>query len=155
MKKKIILIMLLIIIIDIIIKLLIDHNLELTKNIPIINNFFTLSKVYNTGASWSILAGQQILLIIITFILLGILWTYQKKFVMHNRNIVTFGLLYGGIIGNLIDRICNGYVIDYLDFQIFSYDFPVFNFADICIVLGVFLLIIAIYKKEDKDANNS
>ena len=65
------------------------------------------------------------------------------------RNTLLFGLLFGGIIGNLIDRIFYGYVIDFLDFTIFGYDFPVFNFADICIVSGIFLLIIAICKKED------
>ena len=54
-----------------------------------------------------------------------------------------------GIIGNLLNRLIYGYVIDFLDFKIFNYDFPVFNCADIAIVLGIFLIIIAIWKKED------
>ncbi|MDE5889251.1 MAG: signal peptidase II, partial [Bacilli bacterium] len=66
-----------------------------------------------------------------------------------------FGLLYGGLAGNLIDRIISGYVIDFLDFYIFKYDFPVFNVADICIVLGVLLLIYATIKGEDENVNNS
>ena len=81
--------------------------------------------------------------------MLALLVYYQTKFVLNNRNILAFGILYGGIIGNLIDRIFYGRVIDFLDFTIFGYDFPVFNFADICIVSGIFLIIIAIYKKED------
>ena len=118
-----------------------------TKSIII--NFFSITKVYNNGASWNLFAGYRVILIIITLIMLALLIYYQNKFILNKRNILAFGLLYGGIIGNLIDRIIYGYVIDFLDFTIFGYDFPVFNFADIFIVSGIFLLIIAIYKKED------
>lgn len=116
---------------------------------PIIMNFFSITKVYNMGASWSILTGQRWFLIALAIIILILLFYYQTKFVRNNRNIIAFALLYGGITGNLLDRIIYGHVIDFLDFTIFGYNFPVFNFADICIVLGVLLLIIAIFKKED------
>ena len=56
--------------------------------------------------------------------------------------------LTGGIIGNLIDRIIYGYVVDYLRFIIFGYNFPIFNLADICITIGVILLIINMLRKE-------
>ena len=68
---------------------------------------------------------------------------------------MAFGLLYGGIIGNLIDRMLYGYVIDFLDFKIFNFNYPVFNIADIGIVIGILLLIIAIFKKEDECGNSS
>lgn len=64
---------------------------------------------------------------------------------------IIYGILLGGIIGNLIDRIIYGYVIDYLNFNIFGYNFPVFNFADICIVISIFIIIIEILKG-DKNA---
>ena len=68
---------------------------------------------------------------------------------------MAFGLLLGGLSGNLIDRLFFGYVRDFLDFYIFGYDYPVFNIADICIVFGVILLIIAVLKGEDTNEDNS
>ena len=149
MKKKIIFIGVFLLFIDRITKLLIDNCFNLMETRSIIMNFFSVTKVYNDGASWNILSGHRVILIILAIIMLGILMYYQNKFKMNTRNIIAFGMLYSGITGNLIDRIIYGYVIDFLDFTIFNYDFPVFNFADICIVIGVFLLIIAILKKED------
>ena len=149
MKKKIIFIGVFLLFIDRITKLLIDNCFNLMETRSIIMNFFSVTKVYNDGASWNILSGHRVILIILAIIMLGILMYYQTKFKMNTRNIIAFGMLYPGITGNLIDRIIYGYVIDFLDFTIFNYDFPVFNFADICIVIGVLLLIIAILKKED------
>lgn len=150
MKMKVFLISLIFLAIDIITKLIANFYLELNTSIKIINNFFYLTKVYNYGASWSILSGKQIFLILLTLIMLVILFFYEKKFQHNKRNIFAFSMLYGGIIGNLLNRVIYGYVIDFLDFKIFGYDFPVFNFADIFIVLGIFFLIIAIWKKEDE-----
>ena len=70
-------------------------------------------------------------------------------------NIYGFGFLLGGILGNLADRLLFGYVKDFFDFIIFNYDFPVFNIADIFIVLGVFMLIISILCGSDTDGNKS
>ncbi|MBE6156906.1 MAG: signal peptidase II [Firmicutes bacterium] len=155
MKKKIIFVGVVALLVDVVTKILIDNSFNLMETKPIIVNFFSITKVYNTGASWNILSGYRIILIIITILMFAFLVYYQTKFILNNRNILTFGLLYGGIVGNLIDRIIYGYVIDFLDFTIFGYNFPVFNFADVCIVLGIFLLIIAIYKKEDINEVNS
>lgn len=155
MKKKNIILTTIFLLLDIVSKLLIDNYLELNESYPIINNFFYITKVYNEGASWSIMWGMRILLIIISIlVLIGLLY-YQKKFILNNRNIISFSLLYSGIIGNLLNRVIHGYVIDFLDFRILSYDYPVFNIADICIVIGIFLLIIAIIKKEDEYGNSS
>ncbi len=151
MKKKIIFGSILFLIIDIITKIIIDNCLELAKSITIIKNFFYITKVYNYGASWNILSGYNILLIIITFLVLFILINYQKKFKDNIRNIIAFSILYGGIIGNLLNRIFLGYVIDFFDFYIFKYDYPIFNVADIGIVIGIFLVVIAIIKKEDNN----
>ena len=65
---------------------------------------------------------------------------------------IIYGILYGGILGNLVDRINHGVVIDYLDFKIFNYDFPIFNLADICIVLAMIFVIVSALRG-DKDAN--
>ncbi len=150
MKKRILILAIIFFVIDILLKLLIDFNMSLDKSIILIPHFFNLTKVYNYGASWSFLSGYNILLIIITIIMLIILYNYQKRFKENIRNTIAFSLLYGGIWGNLLNRLVYGYVIDFLDFKIFGYDFPIFNFADIWIVLGILLLFIAILKKEDE-----
>ena len=80
-------------------------------------------------------------------------------FLIINNNLsildkIIYGMLYGGIIGNLLDRIFRGYVIDYLDFIVFKYDFPIFNFADSLIVVAMILLIITILRG-DINANKN
>jgi len=155
MKKKIVITGIVLLLIDIISKLIIDNSFHFMETRPIIMNFFSLTKVYNEGASWNILSGHRIILIIITIMVLVFLIYYMTKFKDNTRNLIAFSLLFSGIIGNLIDRVIYGYVIDFLDFTIFGYDYPVFNFADIFIVCGVILLGIAIYKKEDINEDSS
>jgi signal peptidase II len=78
-----------------------------------------------------ILTGSRILLIIVAIISLFLIYFVlirNKK--LNNFDILCFGLLYGGIIGNLIDRVVRGYVVDYLEFIIVNYNFPIFNVAD-------------------------
>ena len=73
---------------------------------------------------------------------------------MKTIDAITYGLLLGGICGNFFDRIVYGYVVDFLDFKIFSYDFPVFNIADVLIVVSVVIMTV-LYVRGDKDENNS
>ncbi len=153
--KKLAIISLVCIIIDQIIKVVITTNVEFAHSINVINNFFRITYLQNTGAAWSILSGNRILLIIVTIIALGIIYyVFLKDKKIKNYESILLGLLLGGIIGNLIDRVRFGYVIDYLDFNLFSYHYPVFNFADICIVISIIILVI-ISLKEDKNGNNS
>ena len=79
----------------------------------------------------------------------------MNTFKINKRNTLAFGMILGGILGNLSDRIFFGYVIDFLNFKIINYNFPVFNLADTFIVVGVILLIIAIIKGEDKNGSKS
>lgn len=144
-KKKYILITFLIIIIDQLTKFLINQNIEYLKSIQIIKNFFYFTNAHNNGAAFSILSGYNLLFISITLITIYLI----NKYIEKN---ISFYILLGGIIGNLIDRLIFGYVRDFLDFRIFSYNFPIFNISDICICLGIFLIIIKTIK-EDKNDN--
>ena len=109
----------------------------------------------NKGAAWGIFSNTKIIILIGTIIALITIYHFIYCFKQNKRNTLAFGLLLGGLSGNLIDRLLFGYVRDFLDFYIFGYDYPVFNIADICIVFGVILLIIAVLKGEDTNEDNS
>ena len=155
MSKKIYIISLIIFILDQITKSLISTYLKLNQSIEIIKDFFYIRYINNKGASWGILENNRILLIGLSIIAIIIIIRYSYSFKKTKLNTYGFGILLGGILGNLSDRLIFGYVKDFLDFIIFRYDFPVFNIADISIVIGVILLIISILRGEDKSDSKS
>lgn len=139
--KKIIRNVVILVLIDLVIKLLVMNNIY--DSVNIINNFFSLTYVKNTGAAFSILEGNKIIFIVSALISLFLIYKFLIKGSKINKlNEISYSLLIGGIIGNMIDRIIYGYVIDYLEFEIFNNYMPIFNFADICIVIGAFLFIL-------------
>src|SRR5699024_8083776 len=100
--------------------------------------------------------GKRLLLIIISIIvILTIFYYIRKNKVVDKLEITSFSLIIGGSLGNLFDRLLRGYVIDFLDFRFFGYNFTIFNLADVFIVVGVFLIIIKTSRKEDKNANSN
>lgn len=139
---------------DQIIKYIFELNLNSGESITIIPNFFSFTLIGNTGAAFSILNSNTIFLIIISLVALNLIYIYfLKGKELKPKEEVTFGILTGGILGNLVDRIFKGEVIDYLDFTIFSYNFPIFNLADIMIVLSVLYIALIMFrgeKNEDK-----
>ena len=152
MKKKSLIIATIIVIIDQVLKIVIDNILSINESIQVIPDIFYITKVYITGAAWSLFEGSGILLIIIAIVAFFLLLKYQNVFVEKKRNTLAFALIYGGLVGNLIDRVIYGYVIDYLHIYIFGFSFPVFNLADTAIVIGFLLVIIAIIKGEEHDS---
>lgn len=114
---------------------------------PVIKNIFHITVIENTGAAFGILHGKTTLLIFagIIFMLVFLLFmkNEEKKTLIFN---ISCGFILGGALSNLYDRIFLGFVIDYLDFQIW----PVFNLSDSCITVGAFLLIWQSYKFSKK-----
>lgn len=119
------------------------QSIKYGSKIEIIRNFFSLTNVRNFGAGFSILQNQRLFLIIVPIIAVMVL-SYLLVTEKNKRKItsISYILIISGAIGNLIDRIRLGYVIDFLDFIIFTYDFPVFNIADCFITIGCFLFIV-------------
>lgn len=147
--KKIISLSSILLIIDQIIKLIISSKMLLNSSITIIGKFFNITYVINKGAAFSILTGNRLFLIIVSLISLILIYKYLlKDKILKNKEIIIYSLIIGGLLGNLLDRIIYGYVIDYLDFKIFNYNYPVFNFADICIVIGIVLLMFQVERVE-------
>ena len=133
-----------IILIDPITKFLIKINLQLNQNIPIIKNIFHLTYVHNFGAGFGILQQQKLVLIFISIIVIGLIFYYLDR--IKEKEIflqIVVGFILGGTIGNLIDRLAYGFVIDFLDFQIW----PVFNLAESFVTIGVVGLIVYLWKK--------
>lgn len=129
---------------DQIIKRMIVFYIPLHESIEIIPSFFYLTYLQNKGAAFSILEGKGIFLIFFAFLIIGYLFYYIKKHPQfHKLEIISYSLMIGGAIGNLMDRLFLGYVVDYLEFHIFHYIFPIFNLADICVVCGTILLLLS------------
>jgi len=143
-------------IIDIVSKILVSNLLEEQVSINIIHNFFNLTYVKNTGAAWSIMDDKSYLVLIISgLIILGlVLYIYKNK--SENKfEKFAYAMILGGAFGNFVDRIVYGYVIDFLDFTLFGYSYPIFNFADVFIVLGVIFLIGYTWRcNGDRDRSN-
>ena len=151
--NKVYFIALIVFLMDFLSKNFVINNFESLKSIELIPNFFYITYLQNTGAAWSMFRNGSLFIAIISFIIFILISNYIKKLKLENIwSIISFGFLLGGILGNFIDRVVYGYVIDFLDFKIFGYDYPVFNFADIMIVVGTIMIAIKIIRG-DKDAN--
>lgn len=141
------LVSIILVIIDQIIKTAIVNHMELFETVSIIKfgdkEIFNFTYVLNDGAGWSILKGKTLFLVIFTSILIIAIIVYLFKFAKRKPLLeIALTLFIGGGIGNLFDRIFRGgKVIDFIETRFI--DFPVFNFADICVTVGV--IILAIY----------
>ncbi|MBQ2872997.1 MAG: signal peptidase II [Bacilli bacterium] len=142
-------------VIDIVSKLLISNLMNVGQSIQIINDFFNITYVRNTGAAWSILSGETWLLIIVSLIIISLIVFYiYKNSPKSDLEKISYSMILGGAIGNLLDRIIYGYVVDFLDFNVFGYDYPIFNLADSFILIGVILLVVYTWRCKDGNQSN-
>ena len=120
--------------------------------VPIIGNIFSLEYIHNKGAAWSILDGRVGLLLIITVaVTIFIAWLLHKTPKEQKFMRFSYALLISGALGNIIDRVYYGYVIDFLRFP----NFPVFNIADCCVTVGIALIIILTIKDMIDESKNN
>lgn len=140
----------LLILLDQLSKNFIVNNFTLGESKEIISNFFSITSHRNRGAAWGILQDSRVFFLIVTAIFIVILtyYLFKQREKISSFDKYTFALIYGGAIGNFIDRLVRHEVVDFLDFNLFGYNFPIFNLADTFICIGVFFLMIKIYKEE-------
>ncbi len=132
-----------ILLLDQITKQAIRANFAYGESRPVIEGFFNLVYVRNDGAAWNVLSGQSLVLILISVAVLVLLVVYRRSFLQETLpHRVMLGLMLGGIVGNLVDRIRFGWVTDFLDFEFGTYHYPSFNVADSAICIAVALYII-------------
>ena len=135
---------LIIVLLDQITKFFIKTNFQLNESFSLIKSIFHLTYIQNTGAGFGILKSQTLILIFISLIVIGVILYYISSIKEKEKLLqILVGFVLGGTIGNLIDRLTYGFVIDFLDFQIW----PIFNFADSFVTIGVIGLIICLWGK--------
>lgn len=109
----------------------------------VIPGFFSIVYNTNTGAAWGMFAGQRVILAILAFGAAAAIILLRKNIELHRKFMqVIFGLMLGGILGNLIDRVAFGSVTDFLDFKFGHYRWPTFNIADSAMVVAVTIYVI-------------
>ena len=128
------------------------RHLALGESAAFVPGVMQLTRLHNTGAAWSSFSGRTVLLIGVTAVLLVLvallLW---RRVVRHGLGVAACLLILGGGLGNMIDRILRGYVVDMFDIQLFRY--PIFNLADCFVVIGAILggiYYLFLYEKTDK-----
>ena len=125
-------------------KFFVTHNFKLHESVPIIKNILRITYIINTGSAFGLFQGFNLIFILFSIVVIIAIFYYMAKKI-ENKKILQFavGLLLGGTLGNLIDRILHGAVIDFIDFRIW----PVFNVADSAVTISIILLVIILWKK--------
>jgi signal peptidase II len=138
-------------------KIIVDRTMPLHESIPVIDGLFSLTYVRNTGAAFGIFAGSHEafrlpFLILISVIAIGFIFVMLKR--LHEQEIgltTALAFILGGAIGNLIDRVLHGEVIDFLDFYWSNYHWPAFNLADSFITVGVAITLYFLMRAKGED----
>jgi signal peptidase II len=122
--------------------------------IVVIDGFFNLVHVGNTGAAWSLFAGRSTFLAMLAVATLVAIFAWRRQLGLRLWPVqISFGLLCGGILGNLVDRVFRGHVVDFLDFHFGSYIYPTFNIADSGICVGVIIYLLHSLRQPDEPAH--
>lgn len=135
-------------------KWLVVKNMEIGERIILADPTFALLSHRNRGAAWGMLEGQMWLFTIVTVVVItGILYYFHKEAKGKPLFQLSLMILLGGAIGNFIDRLSKGEVVDFIDvlIPILNYDFPIFNIADAALTIGVALVIIVLFLEEKKE----
>ena len=137
-------------------KSMVVQKLPLYQRVEVIQWFFSLTHVRNTGGAFGIFGGEKggvgsILFVVVSLIAIGaIVFLYVKIKEYEKTLALSFSLILSGAVGNLIDRLRYGEVVDFLDFHLFTYHWPAFNVADSAICIGIGLMALELLKGDRK-----
>lgn len=136
-------------------KWIIVKKMDLGQSIPVIDQVLYITSHRNRGAAFGILQDQRYFFIVITIIVVGAVIYYLQKHATDKLLKTALALVLGGALGNFIDRLLRGEVVDFVDVYIGSYDFPIFNVADSALVIGVGLIFIQSFmESKQKETEN-
>ncbi len=139
----------------------VQQRLHLRQTVEVIQGFFNLTHIRNTGGAFGIFGGEKgglgsLFFVVVSLIALGSILFFFIKVKEDEKTLpFTFSLVLSGAIGNLIDRLMYGEVVDFLDFHLFSYHWPAFNIADSAITLGIGLMALELFIKDRKKLKSS
>ncbi|ADC48183.1 lipoprotein signal peptidase [Alkalihalophilus pseudofirmus OF4] len=140
---------LIVILIDQVTKWIVDTSMEIGESILVIENVLYITSHRNQGAAFGILQGQMwFFYIITTIVIIGIIYYMEKEAKGDVLFATSLALILGGAVGNFIDRVFRGEVVDFVDTFIFGYNFAIFNVADAALCIGVGLLFIKMFQDE-------
>lgn len=119
------------------------------QSIPLVKNLFQLTLIHNPGGAFGLFRrGGPLLLVIISVLVITLIFLFWRKFPTKDfSGKLSLGLIVGGALGNLVDRLRLGYVVDFLDLSLRGHHWPAFNFADLGITIGVIILYYKMLKK--------
>lgn len=143
-----ILVPIVIVAVDQISKLFIEKTFCLGESLPVIKNIFHISLVHNTGAAFGIFKRQTGFFVVTSFIAIVLILLTIKSSSFKRQSCISqiaLNLILGGALGNLIDRLRLGFVVDFLDFRVW----PVFNIADSCVSIGAILLALSLFRRNN------
>jgi signal peptidase II len=119
------------------------ESLPFAESRPVLAGFLNLTHLRNSGAAWGMLGGQNAPLVLLSIVMLSLLVIFRRSFLSPTRSHrIALGLLVGGIVGNMLDRIRLAYVTDFIDVHVGIHHWPAFNVADsaICVGVGVYVV---------------
>ena len=135
-------------VLDQVVKMAVVNNIGLSEQKPVIKGVLSLTHLRNNGAAWSILEGQQWFFVLTTVLVLAVAIWFWIKNLSKNWYAIGLTLIISGALGNFIDRVRQGYVVDM--FQLDFINFPIFNVADILLSIGFVVLFIGILIEKDE-----
>ncbi len=138
-------------------KIIVDRTMPLHHSIPVVENLFNLTYIRNTGAAFGIFAGGDAIfrlpfLILLSLLAIGFIVMMLRRLPEREKGLITaLTFILGGAVGNLLDRLLYGEVIDFLDFYYAKFHWPAFNFADSFITVGVMITFYRLVKAKGDD----
>ncbi|MBN2831005.1 MAG: signal peptidase II [Candidatus Omnitrophica bacterium] len=148
-KKREVIIVLVVLALDQLSKFILNANLALNEPIPLVKGVFSLTLIHNRGAAFGIFKNQLYIFIFISVIAIALIYPMFKNNKSGKLYSLSLSLILAGTLGNFLDRVFLGYVIDFLDFHIW----PVFNVADSAITCGTLILGWLIFKPSKRHAS--
>jgi signal peptidase II len=142
-------------------KFMVVQKFPLYQRVEVIQGFFNLTHVRNTGGAFGIFGGEKggigsILFVVVSLIAVGAIVFFFIKIKEHEKTLaLSFSLILSGAIGNLIDRLRYGEVVDFLDFHLSTYHWPAFNIADSAICIGIGLMALEVLIRDRKKLRKS